>query len=401
MAMKAIFGVLIGIGAFISFDALWAWWIESRRIPKVLEQFEHGSTNIPIVTNGNYFERPKEEHLVKLLVGNEAKPGSFNLITGEHGTGKSTIVKHCCKEVGSGVLYVLVPSDPALFADKIGKTINYDFQHVSFWSQLRSKYFEKENRVSKSELNVVLDAISQASERFSEKHSRPAVLVIDNLTVLAKEDPATFTRLIRFAKEEADRRRLVVTFVSSEGHTPRKILELSESSRLAKIIEIGDLADNDAVRYLSERDVSDRCEEVLYYTGGRISLLNQAIDLINQKFSPQEIGKDFHAKVSKEFSKSHLLLPENPLELTERQRKAWNQIIKIYDSPMKYVQWLDFGRSVGLLSDDLLQENIFSYHPRDDTISFQSKPVELFVKQVIGDHGSEKRKLIHNVILKE
>jgi len=221
--------------------------------------------------------------------------------------------------------------------------------------------------------------------------------VVDNLTVLAKKDPETFERLVRFAKEEADGRNLVVTFVSSEGHTPRKIMALSESSRLAKVIEIGDLDESDSERYLRERGV-DQCAEVLYFTGGRISLLNQAIDDIRVKFSPEDIGKNFNDKVAQEFSTAQLLLPEDRDELTQRQRKAWNQLIKIYDSPMKHIPWLDFGRTVSSLSDELLKENIFAYHPRDATVSFQSKPVELFVRQVIGECGSQKRKEVDEIL---
>jgi len=147
-------------------------------------------------------------------------------------------VRHCCKEVGSGVLYVYVPDDYTLLSREIGSVIKYDFQPVTFWSQVRKKYFGSEDRPKPSELAIVLDAISKASYRFRIQRSRPAVLVIDNLTVLAKKDPETFERLVRFAKYEADQRSLVVNFVSSEGHTPRRLLGLSESSRLNEVLEI-------------------------------------------------------------------------------------------------------------------------------------------------------------------
>jgi len=390
--------VCVGLLSTLSVDAIWAWNIERRRIPKVLRQFEIGSKNIHVGSNETYFERPKDESLVKHVVGQDAQPGFFNLVTGEHGTGKSTIVKYCCKEVGSGVLYILVPSNPNLFSDQLTKLINYDFQHVTFWSQVRSKYFGKEIRSPKSELDVVLSAISEASKLFDKKHRRPAVLVIDNLTVLAKKDPETFERLIRFAKEEADGRSLVVTFVSSEGHTPRNILELSESSRLANVIEIGDLDENDATTYLHKRGVVSQYEEVLHFTGGRISLLNQAIIEIRQNFKPEEIGKHFNTKISKEFSNNQLLLPADPSEVTNRQRKTWNELIAIHDSATKHVPWLEFGRNVGLLSNELLQENIFAYHTKDDTVSFQSKPVELYVNKIVGERDTTKRSEVNEIL---
>jgi len=74
-----------------------------------------------------------------------------------------------------------------------------------------------------ADLNTILQAISQASQRYKQKHGKSPVLVIDNLTALAKDDWVTFKKLIQFAKKEADAGRLRVAFVASEGHTPRQV----------------------------------------------------------------------------------------------------------------------------------------------------------------------------------
>jgi hypothetical protein len=69
----------------------------------------------------------------------------------------------------------------------------------------------------------VLRGLHTASVSFRAETGRPAVLVVDNFTELAKRDIDTFERLVKFAKYEADEGNLVVTFVASEGHTPRRL----------------------------------------------------------------------------------------------------------------------------------------------------------------------------------
>lgn len=67
------------------------------------------------------------------------------------------------------------------------------------------------------------NAIAEAARLYKFKHKKPAVLVIDNLTELAKSDVETFQYLIKFAKYQADEHNLVVNFVASEGNTPQRL----------------------------------------------------------------------------------------------------------------------------------------------------------------------------------
>lgn len=80
-----------------------------------------------------------------------------------------------------------------------------------------------EDAPNASELERVLRGLNVASARFRSETGRPANLVVDNFTKLAKDDPQAFKRLVEFAKYEADEGNLVVTFVASEGHTPRRL----------------------------------------------------------------------------------------------------------------------------------------------------------------------------------
>ena len=69
----------------------------------------------------------------------------------------------------------------------------------------------------------MLRGLHTASASFRAETGRPAVLVVDNFTKLAKRDIPMFERFVEFAKYEADEGNLVVTFVASEGHTPRRL----------------------------------------------------------------------------------------------------------------------------------------------------------------------------------
>jgi hypothetical protein len=63
------------------------------------------------------------------------------------------------------------------------------------------------------------------------------------------------------------------------------VLEMSESSRLRSVIEIGDLSDDDAVRFLVERQLEpDVAKQIVEVTGGRLRLLKMArIDLFDKQ----------------------------------------------------------------------------------------------------------------------
>jgi len=114
----------------IGLDALYASYIERRRIPRVVSALKRGSADIKVVDEDPYFSRPKEEAEVTPLV-KASRGGFYNLVTGEHGTGKTTLVRHVCRQVGSGVIYTRVPEDITQLARDVSATISFDLEHSS------------------------------------------------------------------------------------------------------------------------------------------------------------------------------------------------------------------------------------------------------------------------------
>jgi len=217
------------------------------------------------------------------------------------------------------------------------------------------------------------------------------------LTKLAKKDKDTFERLVSFAKTEADAQHLVVNFVASEGNTPRQLQELSESSRLRKVVEVGDLDQQEALQFLTKKVVDkNTATEIIKIAGGRITLLNDALISVKEKQSLKDIQRSFEQRARQEFG--DLVLPQDVSEVTTKHKKAWMEITKIMDCATKEIPFREFQKSLGPLTDDLLKRNVFAYHHSKDSVSLQSRPVELFVESEIGTPGSEQRQKLLQLI---
>jgi len=290
------------------------------------------------------------------------------------------------------VIYIRVPDNPQLLSSEIENAVDFDPEvQLSFWSVLRNRFFTREEIPRKPALDLVLAGISSASQHYSAKHKKPAVLFIDNLTILAKKDKDTFERLVRFAKTEADSRHLVVNFVASEGNTPRQLQELSESSRLRKVVEVGDLDQQEALQFLTKKGLDKKtATEIIKIAGGRITLLNDALIGVKEGQALKDIQRAFEQRARQEFG--DLVLPQDISKVTPKQKEAWMEITKIMDSPIKEIPFREFQKSLGPLTDDLLKRNVFAYHHSKDSVTLQSRPAELYVESEIGTPGSEQRR---------
>lgn len=148
--MKATFFVVGGLVTWLGIDALYAWHIERKRIPTVLRRFEKGSSSLDLGLDEPYFPRPQEEAILRTITS-PIRGGFFNLVVGEHGTGKTTVVRYTCQQTGGGVIYTRVPELLPEFAHNLADAVNYDLDvHISFWNQIRSRFFDspKSNSLS-------------------------------------------------------------------------------------------------------------------------------------------------------------------------------------------------------------------------------------------------------------
>jgi DNA helicase TIP49 (TBP-interacting protein) len=65
------------------------------------------------------------------------------VVCGEHGTGKTTLIRSASREVGQGIIYVEISADAEDIKDfgiAFGKSLNFAFEErISFMSQLMKK----------------------------------------------------------------------------------------------------------------------------------------------------------------------------------------------------------------------------------------------------------------------
>ena len=82
---------------------------------------------------------------------------------------------------------------------------------------------EGDKPASHTTLGVALMLFESAAAKFKAKHKRPAVLVLDNINIVAQESPKLLYVLQQNAKIAADNGLYKVVFVCSDGVAPRKL----------------------------------------------------------------------------------------------------------------------------------------------------------------------------------
>ena len=188
-------------------------YMEHDRIASTVRRFAH--PNLPPLSVPDPFllPRPEQESILNILKPTD-NIRTFYLVTGEHGTGKTTLVRQACWNVSTGVIYVEVPADYQLFAPALANAVDFHFD-LPVWTER-----------AVSDFSVVLNHILVAAREYRNIYGVPPVLVIDDINILVEHDRTNFDILLRAAKKAADDRVLIVVLVSSEGKGPRYILSI-------------------------------------------------------------------------------------------------------------------------------------------------------------------------------
>ncbi|CAG8650389.1 9555_t:CDS:2, partial [Dentiscutata heterogama] len=182
---------------------------------------------------------------------------SYHVVVGNHGTGKTTVVRQCARDVGKGVIYVDVPPVLDNFIDKLAKAIGYSFkEYVSFTESFKRKILGNSESAEQPRFFRVLDAFERGARKYKD-----------------------------IAKLYADQSSCIIVFVSSEGTAPRMMMQRSSWSRAEKKpIVIEDLTSKEAFTYLHsklgiEKKVTNQLIQLL---GGRIRDLKEYGNMINR-----------------------------------------------------------------------------------------------------------------------
>lgn len=140
--------VLISVlGLFVSGDIIYAF-LRNKYNERLLNNTVERGTR-PQVNINKFVSRPKIMKRLKEIFQPNEEQSSYYVVSGEHGTGKTTLIKIASNEVGQddegkhggmGVIYVNVPADIENFSEEFAKAINFSFEKcVSFTGQLKRK----------------------------------------------------------------------------------------------------------------------------------------------------------------------------------------------------------------------------------------------------------------------
>jgi HrpA-like RNA helicase len=132
---------LVGSGGYFITLAYVKWVASSNN--KIKERF-----NNPITITedlDDYVPRSDVESSLKKIL-NASKVNTFWVVSGGHGTGKTTTVQKVCNEIGKGIIYVDVPDNVANFKDALANAIGLTYrQHGGIWNFIHQSVYGREN----------------------------------------------------------------------------------------------------------------------------------------------------------------------------------------------------------------------------------------------------------------
>jgi hypothetical protein len=229
----------------------------------------------------------------------------YKVIVGNHGTGKSTLVRKVATET-KGALYVFIPEKDEVkegLCEALLNALGGERPTVlikQFWqkfmdngepttSAIDGRLTNPHTGPKDTDLEGALDDFERAAARFKVETNRCAVLLLDNVNVIARKDPTLLCMLQAKAKFAADNDLYKIIFVCSDGvaptrmkgklRSPRQLMDISADSATensawsrASEFRIGDLTSDEAMHNLREgrgKDLTLACR-IVEFCGTRV-----------------------------------------------------------------------------------------------------------------------------------
>ncbi|RPA90980.1 hypothetical protein L873DRAFT_1820203, partial [Choiromyces venosus 120613-1] len=306
-------------------------------------------------------ERQGATRAIESILKPQSDYARYNMIVGNHGTGKTTLVRHIGHQL-DGILYVNISPNSVsdkTFAEEFAKAFHWT-PATRFWHDMLLSYWgisAGEAADDRAILVKVFEEFHNQAKVFKKNKGRSPVLA----------NPKLLNILQDMAKDAADDGLFITVFVTSEGGAPIQMLGRSASSRLGKVMEIGDMNHDEAIDFLcNKRAISESVAQDIYsLVGGRVGLLVTAVHELDS-------GQDFAGV-------GELLLAD-----ARRFREAGIQIANHIFQHGR-ISWYDFYRISGSTSqgDQLLSLNIFTTAPRSEWVFFDTKPMEITVRALV------------------
>ena len=313
------------------------------------------------------------EDLTQLL--RPDKKAQYAVVVGAAGTGKSTAVRRAVRSLNEpkGAVYFLPPTLLTSFASELARVLGY-YRPVRWADRVVRLVTGETEEVQAPPLaaepqatwSVLEPCLVNAAARYRAKHGKPAALVLDGMDLVAKKEPGFYLKVQDYAKKCADAGILSVVLVFGDGRALPLLQSSSAISRAGIIYEVGDVSDDDAVKWLTEEYnvVAIRAAALVdSVAGGRFPLLmmcgtstksvDDLSDLLDRKTEVNllRVGVD----------------PTAPLFRTLLSSNSVKEVVAFKLMPENKVQ-------------ELLSLNILSAHP-DSTYTFYDRHAMRFMQR--------------------
>jgi HrpA-like RNA helicase len=132
---------LVGSGGYFTTLA-YVQWVANSDENKIKERFNNPIT----ITETLKYYVPRtdvESSLKEILTADEVN--NYWVVSGEHGTGKTTTVQKVCNEIGKGIIYVAVPREVEDFKDALANAIGLKHRKQGgFWAFIHETVYGQE-----------------------------------------------------------------------------------------------------------------------------------------------------------------------------------------------------------------------------------------------------------------
>ncbi|CAG8462981.1 7787_t:CDS:2 [Acaulospora morrowiae] len=131
---------------------------------------------------------------------------------------KTTLTRITSSGIGHGVIYVNVPENLISLVTNLEVTlILHSRNRFLLQDNLHKNLGTTKNELKDPKWVRAMDAFNRASAVYKKKYGKPPAIVYDNISQIVNENPKILDVLQDDAKKNADGRKYIAVFVSSEG----------------------------------------------------------------------------------------------------------------------------------------------------------------------------------------
>ncbi|RUS15768.1 P-loop containing nucleoside triphosphate hydrolase protein [Endogone sp. FLAS-F59071] len=343
---------------------------------------------------------------------------AYHLVVGEQGTGKTTAITQAANKVGAGIVYIQGFDNLETFSNAFADALGWKYEIAG-----KNGFFQDPN----DKFDHAMAAFRRSAAKYKAKYNKPAVLILDDISKLAKNHPNVIEKLQDIAKVVADKKEFTIVFVTSEDTIPTLMKSDSWTCASPPLL-IDDFTEDEALKYLQsilvmtgekeekekkgedvalkhlqsilekegkenenenekekekEKEKEEKVKQLYQLFGGRIGLL-RAYGLQSNDVSFEEIRKMAFRTVDGYFAEANIG-PEGGFESIGK--KVIQELVEMKKQG-KTMSEENFKRIIkkDYIAKGLLESKVFSLNALEGTVTLQSKLIEEYVmKKILGN----------------